>query len=205
MDILKQSSDTREDLGLLAVMEALEAKEQITQRELAQATGLNLKKVNYCLHKLLEKGHVKFEKVRKNPDKRAYLYILTPAGMRMKSELTYRFLRFTLDFYTRVEEKIRRTIGGMERAGLHRVVLFGATDAARILADLMEGQNSSIAGIVDASYDGKEFHGLDVYADLGAVDVPWDAVLITALEGVDEIEGELKGGGAPPDVVWRLF
>ena len=99
MEILRQSSATREDLGLLAVMDALEERDEISQRELARVTGLNLKKVNYCLHKLLEKGHVKFQRVRDNPDKRSYLYILTPAGLKAKSRLTYSFLRFTFDFY----------------------------------------------------------------------------------------------------------
>ena len=68
-------------------MEALEAGERVTQRDLARVTGLNLKKVNYCLRKLLEKGHVKFQRARRNPDKRTYLYILTPAGLRAKSHL----------------------------------------------------------------------------------------------------------------------
>ena len=54
-------------------MDVLEQKQGLTQRELAEETGLNLKKVNYCLHKLLEKGHLKFQKVRRNPDKRSYL------------------------------------------------------------------------------------------------------------------------------------
>ena len=62
MDIFRQSSLARENMGLLAVLEALEDGQKITQRELAVVTGLNLKKVNYCLHKLLEKGHVKFQR-----------------------------------------------------------------------------------------------------------------------------------------------
>ena len=63
MRIPKQDATTREDLGMLAVMEALADKEAVTQRELSRQTGLNLKKVNFCLHKLLEKGHVKFNRV----------------------------------------------------------------------------------------------------------------------------------------------
>ena len=47
MEIFRQSSPIRETLGLLAVIEALEEGERITQRELARVTGLNLKKVNY--------------------------------------------------------------------------------------------------------------------------------------------------------------
>ena len=99
MDDIKQNSAVvKENLGLLAVMEAIEEKNHISQRELAKRTGLNLKKVNYCLHKLLEKGHVKFQKVRHNPDKRVYLYLLTPAGLKAKSKLTYGFLQYTLEF-----------------------------------------------------------------------------------------------------------
>ena len=109
MNLFKQDSSTREDMGLLAVMDVLVDEEQVTQRELSRRTGLNLKKVNYCLHKLLEKGHVKFQRVIHNPDKRAYLYILTPAGLKAKSHLTYRFLKFTLDFYNQVEVKKLKT------------------------------------------------------------------------------------------------
>ena len=50
-----QDTATREDLGMLAVMEALAEDEEVTQRELSLRSGLHLKKVNYCLHKLLEK------------------------------------------------------------------------------------------------------------------------------------------------------
>jgi len=89
MDLLKQAPNTREALGLLAVMEALADQEKVTQRQLSRQTGLNLKKVHFCLHKLLEKGHVKFQRAVHNPDKRAYLYILTPAGVKARSELTY--------------------------------------------------------------------------------------------------------------------
>ena len=41
---------------MLAVMEALAEDEEATQRERSCRSGLHLKKVNYCLHKLLEKG-----------------------------------------------------------------------------------------------------------------------------------------------------
>lgn len=44
MDILKQNSTTRDDLGMRGAMDALAEEEQVTQRELARRTGLNLKK-----------------------------------------------------------------------------------------------------------------------------------------------------------------
>lgn len=190
-------------------MEALEAKEQITQRELAKATGLNLKKVNYCLHKLLEKGHVKFEKVRKNPDKRAYLYILTPAGMKLKSELTYRFLKFTLGFYEKVEVKLRQVLVDMVGSRVRRVLLFGASDAARIVIEIaQEVDRLQLVGVVDSRrVPGEEpssFHGLQVVSVEEIETVDWDGVLITDLDDVALAEGRLKGAGVDEARIWRL-
>ena len=104
-------------------MNALANEEQITQRELSRRTGLNLKKVNYCLHKLLKKGHVKSQWIVTNPDKRAYLYIITPEGFKAKSHLTYRFLEFTLDFHNQVEAKLKSRLHDMAAAGVKKVAL----------------------------------------------------------------------------------
>jgi DNA-binding MarR family transcriptional regulator len=204
MDLIKQDSATREDMGLLAVMDALADEEQITQRELSRRTGLNLKKVNYCLHKLLEKGHVKFQRVVNNPDKRAYLYILTPAGFKAKSHLTYRFLKFTLDFYNQVDIKLRRCLRDMAAAGVKRIVLCGASDAAKIVLGLVAGNGIEVVGVVDSGYDADQFDGLLVLQgeDLGGLQ--WDGMLITALEELEEVESQLRDWGLPEEQIWRL-
>lgn len=204
MDIFKQSSNTREDLGMLAVMEVLEGRQRVTQRELAHQTGLNLKKVNYCLRKLLAKGYVKFQRVRQNPDKRAYLYILTPAGLRAKSQLTYRFLKFTLDFYNRMEEKLRRCLEEMDEAGLEKLVLYGASDVARILLELANGRGPEVVGIVDESYVGHEFHSVQVLKGGQLQEVSWDGVLITEIEDVEAAEVYLHRLLVPDHAVWKL-
>ncbi len=204
MEIFRQSSPTRENLGLLAVMEALEERERITQRELAQVTGLNLKKVNYCLHKLLKKGYVKFQRARRNPDKRAYLYILTPAGLRAKSQLTYRFLKFTFDFYNKIEEKLRRCLDEMTEVGTKGVVLYGASDAARILLGMADGAGPEVVGVVDDAHDGREFHGVPVVKSSQLKDLEWDGVLITALEDFEGAEERLRGVGVAQEAIWKL-
>lgn len=202
MEILRQSSATREDLGLLAVMDALEEKDEISQRELARVTGLNLKKVNYCLHKLLEKGHVKFEHVRRNPDKRTYLYILTPAGLKAKSKLTYGFLKFTLDFYNQVEGKLKASLLAMTSAGIRRIVLFGRSDAARIVVEIAGEMSVHVVGISDAAQCGDDFHGVAAI-DLG-VEQDWDGILVTDLGDVDASEQYLREVGVPSEKIWRL-
>ena len=204
MDIFRQSSPTRENMGLLAVMEALEEREKITQRELARETGLNLKKVNFCLHKLLEKGYVKFRRARQNPDKRTYLYILTPTGLRAKSQLTYGFLKFTLDFYNRVEEKLRRCLSEMASAGVKRVVLYGASDAARVLFGMVDGDGVAVVGVVDDAHGSGVFSGMPVVKSWELRDLAWDGVLITALEDFEGAEARLEELGVSQEAIWKL-
>jgi DNA-binding MarR family transcriptional regulator len=205
MEILRQSSSTRENLGVLAVMEALEGQEEPTQRQIAQATGLNLKKVNYTLQKLLEKGYVKFQRARQNPNKRAYLYILTPSGLRMKSKLTYNFLKFTMDFYTRMEEKLASCVDEIEAAGVGRIVLYGASDVARILVGMIETRPVQVTGVVDPAYDGLEYIGCPVLQlDELARNANWDRVLVTTVEDPEEAERQLEQAGVSADRIWKL-
>ena len=204
MDLPKQDSATREDLGMLAVMDALANEEQVTQRELSRRTGLNLKKVNYCLHKLLEKGHVKFQRAVNNPDKRAYLYILTPAGFKAKSYLTYRFLKYTLDFYTQVESKLKRSLRDMAEVGVQRVVLFGASEAAKIVLGLVEVYGIEVVGVLDSGYEDRFFEGVPLVQGEDLRVMEWDGVLISALNDLEQVEAELCDWGLPNERIWRL-
>ena len=204
MEIFRQSSTTREDLGLLAVMDAIEERERITQRELARVTGLNLKKVNYCLHKLLEKGYVKFQRALHNPDKRVYLYILTPAGFRAKSRLTYGFLRFTLNVYNKLEEKLRHCLDEMASAGVQKVLLYGASDAARILLGIVNGKPIEVVGVVDDEYEGREFHGVPVMKSRQLKDLQWEGILITGLGDFEVVEENLVKMEVSRDAIWTL-
>lgn len=204
MHIPKQDTTTREDLGMLAVMEALADKEEVTQRELSRQTGLNLKKVNYCLHKLLEKGHVKFQRALHNPDKRVYLYILTPAGMKEKSRLTYRFLKFTMGYYNRVEEKLGQCLAKMGKAGVETILLYGATDAARIVMGLVSGNGIRVTGVMDEQCETPDFGGVPVIDASRHKELEWDGMLITALDDLDGVEEQLAKAGIASDKVWRL-
>ena len=185
-------------------MEALADQEEVTQRELSQQTGLNLKKVNYCLHKLLEKGHVKFQRALNNQDRRAYLYILTPAGMKEKSRLTYRFLKFTLSYYNRVEEKLETCLKQMEHAGVEKVVLSGASDAARIVLGLVIGNGIEIVAIVDDTLADAQFAGVQVIKAEQLTQLDWDGLLITSLEDLDGEDQRLRRMGLPENKIWRL-
>jgi len=140
-----------EDRHTLSVLESLSENSDVNQRKIAHQTGLNLAKVNFVLKKLTEKGFIKLQRVKENPHKRRYLYLLTPAGMAEKSRLTYRFLKNTLRQYEEAESRVRDCIESMVAQGVRRVALWGRTEITELCLRVLNSMDGHIKviGVVD--------------------------------------------------------
>lgn len=90
----------------LQVLRLLQANPRMTQRELAAALGVSLGKTNFCLKALLNKGLLKVQNFQNNKRKLAYAYLLTPAGMAEKTDLTGRFLMRKMQEYELLKAEI---------------------------------------------------------------------------------------------------
>ena len=98
----------------LELLKLLQDQPQMSQRDLAQAMGVSLGKANYCLKALMEKGLVKLGNFRRNPDKREYAYLLTPAGVQEKTRITLAFLRRKVAEYEALEKEIEQLRGDLK-------------------------------------------------------------------------------------------
>ena len=96
------------DSKRLELLKLLHDEPQMSQRELARAMGVSLGKANYCLNALMEKGLVKLENFRHNPDKRQYAYLLTKAGLKEKTRITVAFLRRKVAEYEMLRKEIEQ-------------------------------------------------------------------------------------------------
>ena len=96
------------------VLRKIQKNPKASQRELAHQLGFSLGKLNYCLKALQEKGLIKINNFKNNPDKKSYLYILTPDGIREKTILTLNFMKRKMAEYDELKmeieelEKIKR-------------------------------------------------------------------------------------------------
>lgn len=140
-----------EDASTLAILETICEDADLPQRQIAARTGLNLSKVNFVLRALKEKGYLKLKRVRDNPHKWRYLYLLTPEGMAIKSQLAYRFVQRTLKQYATVEARVAESVEQMAEQGVHRVVLWGCTEITELCTRVMAKLNGklTIVGVVD--------------------------------------------------------
>ena len=75
---------------------------------MAREMGVSLGKANYCLRALLGKGFVKAQNFRNNPNKRGYVYFLTPEGLAAKASLTRHFLARKIEEYDALRIEIER-------------------------------------------------------------------------------------------------
>ena len=99
------------------VLRVLERRPEISQRELAEELGIALGKANYVLNALTEKGLLKVNNFRGAQNKLRYAYMLTPAGLAAKAELTSGFLRRKMAEYELLKAEIE---------SLHREAALGA-------------------------------------------------------------------------------
>lgn len=90
----------------LQVLRLLESNPHMSQRDLAQAAGISVGKINYCLKALLEKGLIKVQNFRSSQNKLAYAYLLTPAGISARADLTALFLKRKIIEYEALETEI---------------------------------------------------------------------------------------------------
>ncbi len=88
------------------ILKVLEHHPEISQRDLARELDVSLGRVNFCLKALIDVGLLKATNFRNHKNKLAYMYLLTPRGIKEKSLITERFLKLKLQEYEALEAEI---------------------------------------------------------------------------------------------------
>ena len=88
------------------VLRKIQKNPKSTQRELAEELGFSLGKLNYCLKALKNKGLIKINNFKKNPNKLNYAYILTPKGISEKTKLTVNFMKRKMKEYDELKSEL---------------------------------------------------------------------------------------------------
>jgi EPS-associated MarR family transcriptional regulator len=106
-----------ENEEVLRILREIKKSPEMTQRELSSRLGISLGKVNFLLNALIERGFVKVENFKTSPNKKAYLYYLTPRGIEEKARTTYFFLKRKMQEYEQLENEIRQLQEEAQQSG----------------------------------------------------------------------------------------
>jgi len=90
------------------LLKLLEARPELSQRDLARELGTSLGKINYCLNALIDKGLVKARNFRNSRNKLGYAYLLTPRGIDSKATIAVQFLKRKMAEYESLKIEIEQ-------------------------------------------------------------------------------------------------
>jgi len=195
----------REEALTLEILNAIEARSDVTQRHLADRLGVALGLANSYLKRCVRKGLVKITQAPAN----RYLYYLTPQGFSEKSRLTGQYLSASLDFYRRASGSIARAFQDCQARGAKRVLFAGASELAEIAAVRCHDHALEVVGTFDPVQVREQFAGKPVWHRLDEVP-DCDAVLFTALDDSAMVHQQLCTRFDPaqivvPDIVGSLL
>ena len=88
------------------VLKQIQNNPNTSQRKLAKEVGFSLGKLNYCLKALQQKGLIKIDNFKKNPNKISYAYIFTTKKKKKKAKLTMNFMIRKMKEYDELKEEL---------------------------------------------------------------------------------------------------
>ena len=166
----------REESITLEILQAIDARSDVTQRRLASHMGVALGLANSYLKRCVRKGLVKIQQAPAN----RYLYYLTPKGFAEKSRLTADYLSYSFGFYRSASESCTEALNACESNGYQRLGLYGFSDLAEIAALRAMEHQVDLVCLLDSGRRNRRFLDLPVIHDLE--DAPeLDAWLFTEL------------------------
>jgi EPS-associated MarR family transcriptional regulator len=87
---------------------------KLSQRDLAKKVGLSLGRINFIVNSLIKKGYLKAQRFKNSRKKLAYMYVLTPSGLKKKVDITKRFVVEKTKEYERLKFEISELKREME-------------------------------------------------------------------------------------------
>ncbi|HDH97821.1 MAG TPA: MarR family EPS-associated transcriptional regulator [Deltaproteobacteria bacterium] len=120
------------------ILDALDRQEIFSQRQLAEHSGVSRSQVNYLLKRLFKKGLVKIKNFQNSPNKRAYLYLLTPKGAEAKSRLAVKFVRAKLEEYEGLRTVLAERLAAIEKKGHFRFIFVGPGNVKELMDSVVK-------------------------------------------------------------------
>ena len=97
----------KSDQDNLNVLRAIYKKPKASQREMAKNLGFSLGKLNYCLKALKNKGLIKIQNFKKQPNRLKYIqYVVTPKGISERTKLTMNFMKRKFKEYDELKREL---------------------------------------------------------------------------------------------------
>lgn len=166
----------------LRLLEEVDATPQVSQRHLAHSLGIALGVANLLVRNLVKKGYIKTTRV----GWKRWVYVLTPAGVTHKVQLTLRYVERFHDHYRRVRQLLREDLSAYTIGPDSRIAIYGATELAEMMFLVLRDMGVTRIEVFDRAGAGETFLGMPIKSvtDLAPEDYVKVAVAFSGDPGV---------------------
>lgn len=182
MNTQPQNATDKESQLTLELLQAIDEKDDISQRHLAQQMGVALGLANSYLKRCVKKGLVKMKTAPAN----RYLYYLTPHGFAEKARLTGEFLSTSLALFRQSGDEYSQVFGDCIARAQTRIVFAGLSDLTEIAYMRSLQAEVQVLGVYQPGAADSGFFDLTVVESLDKLG-EYDAVVMTSMEQTNEL------------------
>lgn len=184
---LSDSLPDKQSQLTLELLQAIEQRDDISQRDLAQGMGVALGLANSYLKRCVKKGWIKITTAPAN----RYLYYLTPKGFAEKARLTADFFTTSLTLFRQSGDVYSTVFDECAEHGQKRVLFVGISDLTEIA--LMRSMQAAIdvVGVLQPDYPKATYFDLSVSQDLPKLS-SFDCAVMTSMEQTNDLLERLE-------------
>lgn len=190
----------KEEQYTLEILTRIEENGRVTQPEIAKHLGISLGLTNAFIKRIARKGYIKLTTIPRDRVK----YLLTPKGFAEKTNLTVKYLQYSLNFYKRAKDTLSRAYVQMQKEGARKIVFCGIGEVAEIAYILLQQNHMRLSGVVDEKKAGKKFMKQKVGSLEDVKKYEFDKVLITSFQDTEGIVNKIKSMGVDANQVVLL-
>jgi DNA-binding MarR family transcriptional regulator len=113
----------------LQILEQIENNPDTTQATLAEQLGVAVGTVNFAVKRLIKKGYIRVKQL----ERRRLKYIITPAGIALRTKLAMDSLQYSMRLYRETRERAKQLITQAKRQGATALVIDGNGELADVV------------------------------------------------------------------------
>lgn len=113
----------------LQILEQIESNPDTTQANLAEQLGVAVGTVNFAVKRLIKKGYIRVKQL----ERRRLKYIITPAGIALRTKLAMDSLQYSMRLYRETRERAKQLIAQAKRTGATALAIHGDGELADVV------------------------------------------------------------------------
>lgn len=181
----------------LRLLEEVESSSEVSQRQLAGQLNIALGVANLIVRTLVRKGYLRASKVHW----KRWVYVLTPAGIAHKVQLTLDYIERFVDHYRRVRSLLRTELAALTIDSDSRVAIYGTTEFAEMIFLALREHGVQNIDFFDSDTESQQFLGQEIFPVHDIASKNYAVILVAHTTKISSKLDELRSEGIPQGAI----